>query len=327
MRQFLRSHLFAFLLLLAVTVVVFSELLTGSKVAKKIFPQDIDSVWTAPSLYTDQVTKGEQRAIVMYGKELVAHTARYLGPKGLVKQTTNGMNCQNCHLNAGTKPFGNNYGAVYATYPKFRERSGTTESIYKRINDCFERSLNGQALDSNSREMQAIYAYIKWLGQDVPRGQKPVGSGLKKLPYLDRAADTVKGRLVYDNKCQTCHGPNGEGQLSLDGLEYATPPLWGKNSYSDGAGLYRLSNFAAYAMNNMPFDQASYKKPVLRPEEAWDVAAFVNSQPRPHKEQSADWPDISKKPVDFPFAPYADSFPEQQHKFGPYQPIERQRKQ
>lgn len=321
MLQFLRSHLFAFVLLLAVTVVVFSELLRGPKVAKEIFPREVDSVWIAPSLYTDQVTKGEERVMVMYGKELVVHTARYLGPKGSVKQTTNGMNCQNCHLNAGTRPFGNNYGAVYATYPKFRERSGTTESVYKRVNDCFERSLNGQALDSNSREMQAIYAYLKWLGQDVPRGQKPVGSGLEKLPYLDRPADPAKGRLVYESKCQSCHGPNGEGQTSLDSIEYVTPLLWGNSSYTDGAGLYRLSNFASYVKNNMPFNLATHKTPVLRLEEAWDVAAFVNSQSRPHKRQESDWPDVSKKPVDFPFGPYADSFPEWQHKYGPYQPI------
>jgi thiosulfate dehydrogenase len=314
------------MLLLAVTVVVFSKLLTGPKVAKEVFPREVDSVWIAPSLYTDQVTKGEQRAMVMYGKELVVHTARYLGPKGSVKQNTNGMNCQNCHLNAGTRPFGNNYGAVFATYPKFRERSGTTESIYKRVNDCIERSLNGQPLDSNSREMKAIYAYLKWLGQDVPRGQKPAGSGLEKLPYLDRSADPVKGRLVYDRRCVSCHGPNGEGQLLLDSVEYATPPLWGNSSYSDGAGLYRLSNFASYVKNNMPFNQATHKTPALSLEEAWDVAAFINSQPRPHKKQDGDWPDLSKKPVDFPFAPYADTFPEWQHKYGPYQPIVQQRK-
>jgi thiosulfate dehydrogenase len=36
---------------------------------------------------------------------------------------------------------------------------------------------------------------------------------------------------------------------------------------------------------------------------------------------SKDWPDISKKPFDHPFGPYADNFPEKQHKFGPYAEI------
>jgi thiosulfate dehydrogenase len=41
------------------------------------------------------------------------------------------MNCQNCHLSGGTVPWGNNYGGVYATYPKFRARSGGLETIPK----------------------------------------------------------------------------------------------------------------------------------------------------------------------------------------------------
>ncbi len=52
------------------------------------------------------------------------------------------------------------------------------------------------------------------------------------------------------------------------------------------------------------------------------MAAFINSQTRPHKNEPKNWPDISKKPVDHPFGPYADTFPAQQHKYGPYQMIE-----
>jgi len=52
------------------------------------------------------------------------HTSKYLGPNGTVMQISNGMNCQNCHLDAGTRPWGNNYAAVLTTYPKYRARSG-----------------------------------------------------------------------------------------------------------------------------------------------------------------------------------------------------------
>jgi thiosulfate dehydrogenase len=71
----------------------------------------------------------------------------------------------------------------------------------------------------------------------------------------------------------------------------------------------------------MPYDLASPETPILTDEEAWDVAAFINSQPRPSKIFSADWPDISTKPYDHPLGPYADNFSEQQHKFGPFAPI------
>ncbi len=281
-------------------------------------PEINTQLWQAPD--TSLINEEGSASLIRYGRELIANTAYYLGPKGKVLQLSNGMNCQNCHLNAGTKVFGNNYSAVAATYPKFRERSGTLENIYKRVNDCFERSLNGKSLDTNSKEMQAISAYIKWLGKNVKKGEKPEGAGLKELTYLNRAADPEKGKLVYEQKCRSCHGLKGEGVFMPDGISYQYPPLWGEHSYNIGAGLYRLSRFAAYVKSNMPLG-VNYDQPQLNNEEAWDVAAFVNSQPRPAKDLSKDWPKISGKPVDHPFGPYTDRFTEQQHKYGPFEPI------
>ena len=274
--------------------------------------------WSAPDL--NAVKDIALKAQIEYGKELIAHTARYLGPKGLVMQTTNGMNCQNCHLDAGSKIFGNNYSAVASTYPKLRARSGAMEDIHKRVNDCLERSLNGKPLDTLSREMKAIRAYIEFLGTNVKKGEKPDGAGLKDIAFLNREADPAKGKEVYLSKCITCHLVSGQGQLSSDGAEYKYPPLWGAHSYNDGAGLYRISNFAKYVKYNMPLG-TMYDNPMLTDEEAWDVAAYINSQSRPHMKVPNDWPDISKKPVDHPFGPYADTFTEKQHKFGPYLPI------
>jgi len=268
----------------------------------------------------NQITDSLFKSKVTYGKELIAHTAKYLGPHGSVMKMTNGLNCQNCHLDAGTKIFGNNYGSVNSMYPKFRARSGTIENLYKRVNDCIERSLNGIAIDSNSKEMQAITAYINYIGTNVTKGKKAEGSGLKDLAYLNRAADPVKGMAVYEARCQSCHQPEGQGMLSKTKNEFLYPALWGEHSFNDGAGLYRISNFAKYVKYNMP-QGTSFNSPQLTDEEAWDVAAFVVSQPRPHKNVPKDWPDISKKPVDHPFGPYADQFSEKQHKYGPFKPI------
>lgn len=275
--------------------------------------------WKAPDVKS--LPEGELKSKVLYGKELIVHTAKYLGPNGSVMKITNGMNCQNCHLDAGTKIFGNNYGSVASLYPKFRARSGSEEDIYKRVNDCMERSLNGRALDTNSNEMQAIKAYIEFVGSNVEKGKKAEGSGLKELAFLDRAADPENGKAVYATKCQSCHAANGEGILNTDGTEYTYPPLWGSKSYNDAAGLFRLSNFTKYVKYNMPLG-ASHQSPMLSDEEAWDVAAFVNSQPRPHMNVPKDWPDKSKKPIDHPFGPYADKFTEKQHKYGPFKPIQ-----
>ena len=274
--------------------------------------------WEAPDV--ESVTDKKLKESISYGKELIAHTSKYLGPKGSVLQMSNGLNCQNCHLDAGTRVWGNNYGSVASLYPKFRARSGAIENLYKRVNDCFQRSLNGIALDTNGKEMQAIEAYINFLGSNVEKGKKAEGSGFKDLAFLDRAANPEIGKSVYVSKCQSCHQENGQGVFNADQSEYTYPALWGEHSFNDGAGLYRISNFAKYVKYNMP-QGVNYQNPMLSDEEAWDVAAYVISRNRPHINVPKDWPDISKKPIDHPFGPYADSFSAVQHKFGPFKPI------
>lgn len=281
-----------------------------------------EGMWQAPAWTS--VDAEPNAELIKYGKDLIANTAEYLGPQGKVRKMSNGMNCQNCHLNAGTAPLGNNYGAVASTYPKVRARSGQMEDIPKRINDCFERSLNGKPLEKNSREMQAMVAYMEWLGKEVPKGEVPQGAGIFELAYLDRPADPIKGKTAYAQLCQSCHMEDGQGMMKPDKTGYIYPPLWGENSYNEGAGLFRMSRFAGYVKTNMPLG-ASFERPLLTDEQAWDVAAYVNSLPRPKKDLSADWPDISKKPIDHPFGPFSDGFNEEQHKFGPFKPIKEAR--
>ena len=61
----------------------------------------------------------------------------------------------------------------------------------------------------------------------------------------------------------------------------------------------------------------------LTDDEAFDVSAFINVQPRPHLGNlEADYPDRTTKPVDTPYGPWADPFPAEQHKLGPFKPIE-----
>jgi thiosulfate dehydrogenase len=262
-----------------------------------------------------------EKKLMLYGKDLVVNTQRYYGPDGILKNgAINGLNCQNCHLDAGSRPFGNNYFAVESTYPQLRARSGSFETIPMRINDCFQRSLNGQPIDSNSIEMKALIAYISWLGTGVPKGERPKGSGLPEVEYLTRAANPILGEKTYVEKCATCHGKDGSGSMISNGPQHY-PPLWGDKSFNQGAGLYRMSRMAGFIKANMPFG-TSYQNPQLTDEEAWDVAAYINAQPRPgHPFLQKDWPRIEKKPVDHPFGPYADAFSENQHKFGPFGPI------
>jgi thiosulfate dehydrogenase len=316
------THVRLFAILAGIFELLSCQSPEGRQTVHDFIPKQDEIPWQGWNEYQIKL----EDTLARYGRELIENTSYYFGPKGKVAASANGMNCQNCHLEGGTRPWANNYSAVVSTYPKFRDRSGSVETIPKRVNDCFERSLNGKAIDTNSLEMRAILAYMHWLGDEIPRGKVPLGSGIMQLPFLERPADPAKGKGVYQAKCITCHGSEGQGQVNAEGYGYTYPPLWGQNSYNTGAGLYRISRFAGYVRNTMPFGLADYHNPQLTNEEAWDVAAFVNSQPRPVRDLRADWPDISRKPIDHPFGPYADGFTEQQHKYGPFGPIQAARK-
>jgi thiosulfate dehydrogenase len=286
--------------------------------SNEIITSKITMGWVAPD--TTTIPHTAEGDLIRYGRKLIANTAQYLGPKGSVISISNSMNCQNCHMDAGAKLYGNSFSGVASIYPVFRPRSGIVESIEFRINDCFKRSMNGKPLDTASTEMHAMTAFLKWVGKDVPKKTRPKGTGVVELAYLDRPADPVAGKLVYDNKCRVCHGKNGDGISKPSGGGFIYPPLWGSESYNNGAGLFRLTRFAGFVKFSMPFG-ATFEKPQLTDEEAWDVAAFVNSQPRPEKFFPEDWPDLRKKAVDYPYGPFADNFSEGQHKYGPFGPI------
>ncbi len=313
---------FWFDVLLIISAIFFTAVSCQNKEAK-VLPDNSKNVDSSTSLMFPNeslIPRTSAGALIKYGRELIVHTANYLGPKGTVAALTNGMNCQNCHLNAGRQLYANSFLTVAATYPRFAARRGKVESVELRVNDCMERSLNGKKLAFESKEMQAMVAYIKWIGSNVKENSKPAGAGTQQLEFLERPADSVKGRILFTKNCTACHGPDGAGMIAPDSSGYLNPPLWGPNSYNVSAGMFRLSKLAGFIKNNMPLG-STYKAPQLTREQAWDIAAYVNSQPRDHKTFTADWPDISTKPMDHPFGPYKDHFSEEQHKYGPYKAI------
>jgi len=325
--RILREAWFPFLLGLVILIVILNQTLFTAAAEKTddVIPENItsDDDWQAPDI--NLLVDDAQGKMIRYGHELIMNTSLFYGPKGKLVAITNGMDCQNCHIDAGARSFAGCFSAVATTYPRYRERSGRVESIEFRINDCMVRSLNGKAIDSTSKEMQAMVAYLKWIGKDVSKNKKPKGAGLEDLPFLNRAADPGNGRKIFLAKCTTCHGSDGQGMLNHDSSVYLYPPLWGPNSFNVSAGLYRISRIASFIKNNMPYGQASHNSPQLSDDEAWDVAAFIVSQPRPEKFFKEDWPKKETKPVDYPYGPYPDQFSEKQHKYGPFPVIQQAR--
>jgi len=260
-----------------------------------------------------------------YGKRLLAQTSELLGPDNpdpKMRYSGSRLACGSCHLGTGMEP--GTLALLQATqhYPRFSPRVGGMTDIEDRVNECMARSMNGRALPANSPELIAMASYIRSLG-DRNAAMSASLLKAKEPPALktpDRAADLKAGKQVFDDKCAQCHGSDGAGLLAeanpIHG--YVFPPLWGPDSFNDGAGMHRVLTAARFIKARMPLGKAD-----LTNDQAFDVAAFINAQPRPHMANlDRDFPDRKAKPVDTSYGPYADSFAPEQHQFGPFAPIE-----
>ena len=281
--------------------------------------------WPQPD--TANLPAGPFKDTVLYGQKLFTETYALVGPE--VANTAmhfsgNNLSCQSCHLNEGTQQFGLPLIGVYGLFPMYIARENEVRTLEERINGCFERSMNGKTLPLDSKEMKALIAYMQFLSTGIAVGTAPNGRGTPALPLMTRAADPKHGAAVYAQTCAACHQADGQGARNGakgDAKGYRYPPLWGPDSFNDGAGMHRLMAAANFIHANMPFG-TTYKSPILSNEDAWDVAAYINSQPRPKRAHlERDYPDRSRKPVDAPFLPFADNFPLAQHQYGPFQPI------
>ncbi|MGH9444753.1 MAG: c-type cytochrome, partial [Terriglobia bacterium] len=129
----------------------------------------------------------------------------------------------------------------------------------------------------DSRDMIAMVAYMTWLSQNVPEGSTVQGRGLPRLRTPARV-DAKAGAQIYAQRCSGCHGLSGEG------VPHIFPPLWGPHSANDGAGISKAPKMAAFVKANMPPTAPGS----LTVQESFDVAAFVDSHPRPHYDHTFD---------------------------------------
>ncbi len=222
---------------------------------------------------------------VRRGQYLASHTR-----EALPDYVGADLNCTNCHLGGGTVGRAGPWVGLAGVFPEYRSRSDSVVTLEARIDDCFERSVNGRKLPMDGPDMAALVAYVTWLSKDVPVGVSVEGRGFPKLPSPP-TPDPEHGREVYAAKCAACHGADGQGQVA--GHQITFPPLWGDGSFNVGAGMARLDTAAAFVKWNMPLGQGGS----LTDQEAYDVAAFFTTQPRPDfAGKVADWPKGGKPP-------------------------------
>ncbi len=217
---------------------------------------------------------------IAYGSRILAHT-----PENAPAYVGNALNCTSCHLNGGRTPWAAPWVGIWGVFPEFRSRNAKVNTLQDRINDCFERSLNGRALAPESREMIGILAYMQWLSRDVPTGKNVSSRGFLHIKST-LTPDPHRGARIYAQKCALCHGDEGQGSYAASGA-MIYPPLWGPRSFNIGAGMARLNTAAAFVKANMPFGQGNS----LTDQEAFDVAVFFTRQPRPDfAGKLDDWP-------------------------------------
>jgi len=265
--------------LMCATLLSGTLLLHGSSVSASSRPA---SVVAPPSLST--IPDDAAGALVRLGHRIVVNTQEHAGA-----HVGNALNCSNCQLDAGRTPHAAPYVGLAAVYPEYRARNARMNTLEDRVNDCFERSLNGTALPNDSREMQALVTYIERLSQGIPKATPLPWRGFPRIT-LSRSPDPIRGGRLYEERCTACHGADGHGTPMA-------PPLWGPRSYNIGAGMARVSLAAGFIKATMPLGQGG----TLTDDEAYDLAAFIDSRPRPDfAKKHLDWPK-GDKPADAPY--------------------------
>jgi thiosulfate dehydrogenase len=243
-----------------------------------VVPTPVDSVeFRVPD--ESEIRDPEVLASIRRGKALLAFTR-----DSLPAHVGNRLQCVNCHPDNGTRRNAMPWVGVYARFPQYRTRVGGIQIIEDRINDCFKRSMNGKPLVPESRDMRDIIAYMAFLSTGYPVFANVKGQSVPPVPQLE--GDTVRGATTFAAKCSVCHGTNGAGTDVF-------PALWGDGSYNIGAGMARVITAARFIRVAMPQTAPG----TLTDQEAYDLATYINTRPRPDfPGKEFDWPNGDPPP-------------------------------
>jgi thiosulfate dehydrogenase len=248
---------------------------TDGSAPAPIQPVGKDGYFVPPA--ESEIPEGPVGDAIKRGRDIFVDT-----PKYAAKYVGNSMACAQCHLDSGRRENSAPMWAAYVQYPKFRAKNNKINTLEERINGCFQYSMNAQASPAGKAPppgddvYKELMTYMYWLADGAPTGEEMHGGGYIKLKETKLGYDVKRGLAVYEQNCALCHGADGQGRREADG-KVRFPPLWGPEAYNWGAGMSRIDTAAGFIKANMPLS----KPYSLTDQEAWDVAAYIDSHERP----------------------------------------------
>jgi thiosulfate dehydrogenase len=208
-------------------------------------------------------------------------------PKEAARFSPGRMSCNNCHMNGGQREKALPLVDVAGMFPEYNKRSGRLFTLGDRIVDCFLRSEDATASPAvsedatpltTSKEVLAVAAYLTWLAHGAEIGKSPPWRGQNTIAQASLIPvdkfDPQSGEALYGERCRSCHGADGQGVMIGD---KKPGPLWGADSWNDGAGAARVYTLAGMIRYSMPYLAPGS----LTDEEAQNVAAYIDAKPRP----------------------------------------------
>lgn len=195
------------------------------------------------------------------------------GSESISDEEGDKLSCMSCHAD-GDDTDGESLVGVTSEYPKYDDRNDAVITMEEKVNDSIMHTLNGEPISYDSEEMRSIIAFLTYIskGESYEEHQDDKTVEDFSNPDLDN------GEALYEKK-----------------IKDASPPdLFGKNSFTDGSTLSRMSVMTDYVKNYLPEDDPGS----LSDQEATDAAAYILSQDRPEwRKDDPEW--RSNKPDDF----------------------------
>lgn len=244
-------------------------------------------------------------------KDIIWGFKIFVDTPGQVPHLTPGkVSCNNCHLNGGQRERALPVVGIAGMFPEYNRRAGRTYTLTDRVVDCFNRSQNATSIvggengpavpTPTSKEVLAVTAYLTWLSKGFEVGKNPPWRGQNAIAAANliplEKLSPARGEALFKQHCVSCHGDDGQGVLVG---EKKPGPLWGADSWNDGAGAARIYTLAGIIRYSMPYVTPG----VLTDEESQHLAAFINSHPRPsYPFKDRDFL-IEKLPVDSVYYP------------------------